>query len=62
VLHAGTVQKDGAVLTAGGRVLSVVARGGDIDSVAERAYAAAARISFAGAQYRRDIGHHARKR
>ena len=52
----------GAIVTAGGRVLSVVARGADIDSVAERAYEAAGRVRFEGMQYRRDIGHHARRR
>jgi phosphoribosylamine---glycine ligase len=42
-------------------VLSVTAHGPDIDSVAERAYAAAACIEFEGVQYRRDIGHRARR-
>ena len=62
VIHAGTAGKGGAVVTAGGRVLSVVARGADIDDVAARAYEAASRIRFEGMQYRRDIGHHARRR
>jgi phosphoribosylamine---glycine ligase len=61
VLHAGT-RRDGArVLTSGGRVLCVTASGADIDSVAAAAYHAVDRIHFEGAQFRRDIGHHARK-
>jgi len=62
VLHAGTKRECERITTAGGRVLAVTARGADIDSTAQRAYEAAAHIAFEGAQYRRDIGHHARKR
>jgi phosphoribosylamine--glycine ligase len=61
VQHAGTRKQGESIVTAGGRVLSVTAHGPDIDSVAERAYAAAARIQFEGVQYRRDIGHRARR-
>jgi phosphoribosylamine--glycine ligase len=50
---AGRVQK---VLTAGGRVLTVVGRGDTYQAAIDRAYAAVARISFDGMQYRRDIG------
>ena len=57
VFHAGTAHAvDGALVTGGGRVLSVVGEGPDLPAAAERAYRAAARISFAGCQYRRDIG------
>jgi phosphoribosylamine--glycine ligase len=49
-------------VTSGGRVLAVTAQGTDIDSTAARAYEAVAKISFEGMQYRRDIGHHARKK
>jgi phosphoribosylamine--glycine ligase len=62
VFHAGTASKDGQVVTTGGRVLTVTAVGSDLDHAAERAYAAVARIRFEGAHYRRDIGHHARKK
>jgi phosphoribosylamine--glycine ligase len=62
VLHAGTEVRGGDVLTTGGRVLSVTARGADIDSVADHAYAAVGCIHFDGMQYRRDIGFRARKR
>nr|WP_202523327.1 phosphoribosylamine--glycine ligase [Kitasatospora sp. SID7827] len=56
VLHAGTkAGPDGAVLTAGGRVLSVTAVGADLAEARERAYAGVARISFKGGQHRTDI-------
>jgi phosphoribosylamine---glycine ligase len=44
------------VLTAGGRVLTVVAAGNTYATAIDRAYAAVAKISFDGMQYRRDIG------
>jgi phosphoribosylamine--glycine ligase len=53
--HAGTALRDGDVVTAGGRVLNVTALGPTIADARERAYAAVERISFDGAQYRRDI-------
>jgi phosphoribosylamine--glycine ligase len=59
ILHAGTALADGKIVTAGGRVLGVTALGADIRSAIDRAYAAAARIDFAGAHYRRDIGYRA---
>ena len=63
VFHAGT-QRDagGAVRTAGGRVLGVTARGGDIPEAISRAYAAVDRIRWPGAFCRRDIGAKARKK
>ncbi len=56
VLHAGTAEDDGRLVTAGGRVLAVVARGPGVEGARTAAYAAAARVRFAGAQMRRDIG------
>ncbi len=57
VFHAGTRQRDdGAVVTDGGRVLTVVGRGGTLAEARERAHASAALISFEGAQFRSDIG------
>jgi len=56
VYHAGTAMKDNRVVTAGGRVLTIVATGADFGEARERAYEAVARISFEGMQYRRDIG------
>lgn len=55
VFHAGTALKDGQLVTAGGRVLSVAARGASLHEAAERAYAAAQMISFEGMFYRHDI-------
>ena len=45
-----------ALQTAGGRVLAISARGPDLASARERAYAAAGRVSFEGRQLRGDIG------
>ncbi|MDX1932552.1 MAG: phosphoribosylamine--glycine ligase, partial [Capsulimonadales bacterium] len=60
VFHAGTASDDaGRIITAGGRVLGVTATGEDFREARERCYAAVSRISFQGAYYRRDIGHHA---
>jgi len=56
IYHAGTAMKDNQLVTAGGRVLTVVALGDDYGQARERAYAAVARIQFDGMQYRRDIG------
>ena len=61
IFHAGTRLDGDTLVSNGGRVLAVTARGADLDAVAERAYAAAARIELDGVQYRHDIGHHARK-
>jgi phosphoribosylamine--glycine ligase len=59
VFHAGTVGKDGATLTSGGRVLCVTALAETVKAAQQRAYEVAAGIHFDGAQYRRDIGHRA---
>jgi phosphoribosylamine---glycine ligase len=56
VFHAGTALKDGQVVTAGGRVLTVVGFGATFDAAIARAYEGVATISFDGMQYRRDIG------
>jgi len=55
VFHAGTKLVDGQVTTNGGRVLTVSATGPDLAAARDRAYAAAARISWPGLHYRRDI-------
>jgi len=59
VFHAGTAEKDGKVVTAGGRVLCVTALGDKVSLAAERAYEVVAGIRFEGMQYRKDIGHRA---
>jgi phosphoribosylamine--glycine ligase len=56
VFHAGTGEKDGRVVTQGGRVLCVTALGKTVRDAATRAYATVERIQWPGAQYRRDIG------
>ncbi|MFJ9807268.1 phosphoribosylamine--glycine ligase [Streptomyces sp. NPDC101158] len=55
VLHAGTKRDGDAVVSAGGRVLSVTATGSDLTEARERAYAAVGRIRLDGAQHRTDI-------
>ncbi|ROS31771.1 phosphoribosylamine--glycine ligase [Cellulomonas sp. PhB150] len=55
VLHAGTSQKDGVLLSAGGRVLSVVGVGADLTAARTAAYAGVDRISLRGAHHRSDI-------
>ena len=53
VFHAGTADKDGQVVTAGGRVLCVTALGENVKIAQKRAYEAAAAISWDGMQYRK---------
>jgi len=55
VLHAGTAEEDGRVVTAGGRVLNVTGIGSTPGEARDRAYAAAERIEFDGKQMRHDI-------
>ncbi|WP_129841253.1 phosphoribosylamine--glycine ligase [Streptomyces sp. RFCAC02] len=56
VLHAGTRRDaEGRVVSAGGRVLSVTARGADLTAARERAYRAVGRIRLAGSHHRTDI-------
>jgi phosphoribosylamine--glycine ligase len=56
LFHAGTALHDGELVTAGGRVLTVVGEGPTLEVARERAYAYAGRIHFAGKQMRHDIG------
>jgi phosphoribosylamine--glycine ligase len=56
VYHAGTAKRDGQIVTAGGRVLTVVGRGPRMADAIDTAYAGVQSISFDGMQYRRDIG------
>jgi phosphoribosylamine--glycine ligase len=56
VHHAGTGERDGELVTAGGRALAVTASGSSLAEARERAYQAAQAISFEGMQMRRDIG------
>lgn len=56
VFHAGTARSGDDVVTAGGRVATVVGRGATFDDAIERAYAGISKISFDGMHYRHDIG------
>lgn len=56
IFHAGTKLRGEELVTAGGRVLGVTARGSSLAAARDRAYAACDRIEFAGKQLRRDIG------
>ena len=56
VRHAGTAERGGQIVTAGGRVLTVIADGRDFAEAIERAYAGVRAIRFDGMQYRTDIG------
>lgn len=59
VFHAGTAMRDGHVVTAGGRVLTVVGCARTYDEAIRRAYDGVRLVSFDGMQYRRDIGRNA---
>ncbi|XXF75623.1 phosphoribosylamine--glycine ligase [Myxococcaceae bacterium GXIMD 01537] len=56
VFIAGAETKDGALVTSGGRVLTVCARGADLADARARAYQAVSAVRFEGMHYRRDIG------
>ncbi len=56
VFHAGTARKGGKIVTSGGRVLGVTATGATNDEARAKAFANVEKISFEGAQFRRDIG------
>ncbi|MCU0835358.1 MAG: phosphoribosylamine--glycine ligase [Chromatiaceae bacterium] len=59
VFHAGTQERDGEILTNGGRVLCATALGETVAAAQARAYEAAARIYWPDVYYRHDIGHRA---
>ncbi len=56
IVHAGTAIKDGKLVTGGGRVLGVVAKGKDIEAARKKAYKAVENISWENVHYRTDIG------
>ncbi|GEN09502.1 phosphoribosylamine--glycine ligase [Myxococcus fulvus] len=56
VFIAGAEERGGALVTSGGRVLTVCARGEDLARARERAYAAVEAVRFEGMHFRRDIG------
>jgi phosphoribosylamine--glycine ligase len=59
VFFAGVRRQDDALVTSGGRVLTVVGKGTTFQQAIDRAYAGVSRIRFEGMQYRRDIGRRA---
>jgi phosphoribosylamine---glycine ligase len=59
VFHAGTAMKDGRIVTAGGRVLGVTARGNTVAEAIKTAYKTVDAIHWDGAHFRRDIGYRA---
>jgi phosphoribosylamine---glycine ligase len=56
VFHAGTATRDSRLVTAGGRVLTIVGRGPTHRDAIDVAYQAVAHVTFEGMQFRRDIG------
>jgi phosphoribosylamine--glycine ligase len=54
--HAGTEQREGRLVTSGGRVLTVVAGGDTMEQARDKVYSNISRIHFEGMHYRRDIG------
>jgi phosphoribosylamine--glycine ligase len=56
VFHAGTVYKNGDIITSDGRVISVSAIGCNIQDARAKAYRAVGEIFFEGMHYRKDIG------
>jgi phosphoribosylamine--glycine ligase len=56
LFHAGTTERDGALVTSGGRVLAATTTGDTLAAAQQRSAALAARVQFTGAFHRRDIG------
>jgi phosphoribosylamine--glycine ligase len=56
IYHAGTALKDGALVTAGGRVLAVAATAPDLEGALDRCYEAISKICYTSIYYRKDIG------
>lgn len=61
VFHAGTAQKDGDIITAGGRVLAVSSLDVSLEKALEKSYNTLSAISFEGSYYRKDIGQDLKK-
>lgn len=58
ILHAGTREKDGRLVSNGGRVLNVIAIDSNFEKAREKAYAMNAKIKFEGRQFRTDLGNY----
>jgi len=62
IFHSGTsINREGGIVSDGGRVLSIVCQGKDFDNAFDKAYKVLKGINFDGIYYRRDIGHQVRK-
>lgn len=59
IFHAGTAEKDGTLVTAGGRVLCAVALGESVLQAQTRAYEVIKQVHWDGIYYRTDIGYRA---
>jgi phosphoribosylamine--glycine ligase len=59
VFHAGTRMESGRVVTSGGRVLCAVGLGASVSDAQAEAYALVDSITWAGVQFRRDVGYRA---
>lgn len=59
MFHAGTAEKEGRIVTNGGRVLGVTAVADDIRAAVDKVYQAVPEIKFDGAHYRKDIARRA---
>jgi len=62
VFHAGTAEKDGAIVNSGGRVLGVTALGATVSKAQQKVYKALEKLDWPGGFYRRDIGYRAIER
>ena len=56
LFHAGTKKEKGKIITAGGRVLAITAKGNTFEEIRDKVYKAADTIEFEGKHYRKDIG------
>ncbi|MBK6267001.1 phosphoribosylamine--glycine ligase [Marivirga sp. S37H4] len=56
VFHAGTTEKEGNIVTNGGRVMAVTGKGKDLETALEKAYSGAKKICWEDMYYRKDIG------
>jgi len=56
IFHAGTRRENGSLVSNGGRVLNITARGASLLEARDRAYASVGKINWLGAVFRRDIG------
>ena len=56
IFYAGVKEDDGALVTNGGRVMTIVGKGATYAAAIDRAYAGVSRVQFDGMQVRRDIG------